>query len=199
MKLARSTRQAFTLIELMLVVAVIAIALTFSYPAMSKLVHRAPLTQAVIDVMEACRNARAQSILHATPMEIRIYPRDGRVEVSEVPVDVGANSAPSGGGNVTPGSAPSGDSPNSDASPSAPVKRYEPKSPFKSSAQISDEVRIEMLDVNFSDFKEAEVARVRFFPNGTCDELTFVLHSDADWRKITLEVVTGLAEVSDVR
>jgi hypothetical protein len=37
---------------------------------------------------------------------------------------------------------------------------------------------------------------VRFFPNGTCDEMTLVLRSDKnEWRTISLEVTTGLASV----
>ena len=42
------------------------------------------------------------------------------------------------------------------------------------------------------------MARVCFFPNGTSDEMTVVLHSRDDWRKITLEFSTGLTFVSDV-
>jgi hypothetical protein len=42
------------------------------------------------------------------------------------------------------------------------------------------------------------VARVHFFPNGTCDELTLVLHSSDEWEKITLEFSTALASVGPV-
>ena len=189
MKAERSSRQAFTLIEVMLVVAIIAIAFTMSFPAFTKMVHRAPMTEAVVDIMDACRNARAQAILHGSPMEVRVYPQDLRLEVAAVPVDVAADSGLAQGGNVTPGSAPGPDA--------APPRRYEPKSPFKSSAQLPDSIRIEMLDVNFTEFKDAEVARIRFYPNGTCDELTFIIRSDGDYRKITLEVVTALADVTD--
>ncbi len=38
-------------------------------------------------------------------------------------------------------------------------------------------------------------ARVRFFPNGTSDEMTLIMHSGDQYRKITLEVTTGLASV----
>ena len=34
-----------------------------------------------------------------------------------------------------------------------------------------------MLDVNFAEYKEADVARVRFYPNGTSYEFTMVIHS----------------------
>ena len=52
-----------------------------------------------------------------------------------------------------------------------------------------------MLDVNFIEYKDAEEAHVRFFPNGTSDELTVILHSGTEYRKITLEPTTGLANV----
>ena len=55
-----------------------------------------------------------------------------------------------------------------------------------------------MLDINLQDIGASEWARVRFFPNGTSDEMTIVLHDRDDWRKITLEFSTGLATVSDV-
>ena len=48
--------------------------------------------------------------------------------------------------------------------------------------------------------KDEEMARVRFFPNGTCDEMTIVLHSpdNGEWHKIALEVTTSLATVGPV-
>jgi Tfp pilus assembly protein FimT len=55
-----------------------------------------------------------------------------------------------------------------------------------------------MLDINLQDYGAAEWARVFFYPNGTSDEMTVVLHSKDEWRKITLEFSTGLTIVSDV-
>jgi len=66
------------------------------------------------------------------------------------------------------------------------------------SATLPDGVDFAMLDINLMDFSQSDVSRVRFFPNGTCDEMTVVLHSVADWRKITLEFSTGLTFISDV-
>jgi hypothetical protein len=40
---------------------------------------------------------------------------------------------------------------------------------------------------------------VRFFANGTSDEMTLVLSSAGEYRKITLEVTTALASVGNVR
>lgn len=64
------------------------------------------------------------------------------------------------------------------------------------SGQLPENVYLEMLDVNFLEFKEADDAQVRFFPNGTCDEMTMVLRSDKnEYRLISLEITTGLASV----
>jgi hypothetical protein len=55
-----------------------------------------------------------------------------------------------------------------------------------------------MLDINKlrHDFLNDESARVRFLPNGTCDELTLILLSDrGERREIMLEITTGLATV----
>jgi hypothetical protein len=68
------------------------------------------------------------------------------------------------------------------------------------SAVIPEDIMIEMLDINLSEYRESEWARVRFYPNGTSDELTLVLRSSRnEWKKVTLEVTTGLASVDDVR
>jgi prepilin-type N-terminal cleavage/methylation domain-containing protein len=68
------------------------------------------------------------------------------------------------------------------------------------SGQFGDAIGIEMLDVNLMEFREADVARVRFFPNGTCDEFTLVLHSDRnEWRKLSVESTTGIVSIGDVR
>jgi prepilin-type N-terminal cleavage/methylation domain-containing protein len=65
------------------------------------------------------------------------------------------------------------------------------------SAQIPDQVGIDMLDVNLIEYRDAEQARVRFYPNGTCDEMTVVLHSTGnEYREISLEVTTGLISIA---
>ena len=54
---------------------------------------------------------------------------------------------------------------------------------------------IEGLGVNGEDWTEDESARVRFYPNGTSDEMSIViLAENQERRNIWLEVVTGLAE-----
>lgn len=66
------------------------------------------------------------------------------------------------------------------------------------SATLPAGVEMAMLDISLQDYGASEWARVYFYPDGTSDEMTLVLHSSDSWRKITLEFSTGLATVSDV-
>ncbi len=58
-------------------------------------------------------------------------------------------------------------------------------------------VDIAMLDINLMDFGASDWCKCRFFPDGTSDEMTVVLHAKDQWRKFTLEFSTGLPTVTD--
>jgi len=164
----------------MLVVAIIGVVLAMSYPAISDMVHRAPLAQGVRDVMEGCRKARALAILQGHPMDLQIYPQDGRLNVAPAPVDADTSVT------VSP-----------DHATAEPVRDAQSRNAGGFSAQISTEVRLELIDVNFAEYKDADVASVRFYPNGTSDEFTMIMSAGGEYRKITLEVVTGLASMEN--
>ena len=66
------------------------------------------------------------------------------------------------------------------------------------SATLPAGVEFAMLDIDMQDFGGSDWARVWFYPDGTSDQMTIVLHSSGAWRKITLEFATGLTSVSDV-
>lgn len=66
------------------------------------------------------------------------------------------------------------------------------------SGDFPDSITIDMVDVNLMDFLHEASARVRFFPNGTCDEFMLIVHSDAhEYRQITLESTTGIYNVKN--
>jgi prepilin-type N-terminal cleavage/methylation domain-containing protein len=185
MKTVRHHRAGFTLIELMMVVAIMIIACAMAFPAISTALHRAPLTQAVMDMTEGCRKARALAILQDHPMELDIF-SDGRLLVASAQLGAADNIE----------AAPPPQSHNSAiASASAEVEPPKPLAGGGFSAQLPDTVAVELIDVNFVDYMGADLARVRFYPNGTCDEFTVVLKKDNERRKISLEVVTGLSQV----
>lgn len=170
---ARSPR-GFTLIELMVVMGIMAIIFTIGIPSILLMWRKEGMRKATADVLEVCSKARAQAILSGTPKDIVFHPRERRLAIG------------GGGGDAPP---PEGDSEGAVRSPSA----------SGSSAEIPEDITIEMLDINLLEYRESDWARVRFFPNGMCDEMTLILRSSKnEWKKITLEVTTGLASVDNV-
>jgi len=158
--------RAFTLIEIMVVVAIFGTVLTMGVPSIYRIFHKESLRTAVNDIVEACNKTRAQAIMRGETTELRFHP-----QAPGLGVGAGAASRAEIG-----------------------------TGPLGSPAGRGDRISLEMLDVNFIEYKDAEEARVRFHPNGTCDELTIVLRSDHnEYRKISLECTTGLATVEDIR
>jgi hypothetical protein len=164
------------------------VVLTMGVPIVYKAWHKAPMSKAISDIVEVCSHARALAIMQGKEVDVVFHPREGRFEVS----------SPAASAQAQPGTPP-GQIPPAPAFPTNSV----PSSGSGLSAQLSEKILIEMMDINKlpHEFRDDEVARVRFFPNGTCDELTLILVSDQNERReITLEITTGLANVeSDPR
>lgn len=180
---ARIRRRGFTLIELLVVVGIIGIVMTISIPSIYRQLHPDSMQKAVTDILEACTHARAMAILNRAPVDMRISPLTRGISV-------GGSSASSSGRRLESHNVAGEEwrMPERGSSSSAGGGSF--------SAKISDRIQIKLIDVNFVDFTDAEMAAVRFFPNGTSDEFTIVLTDDQnEWRMISLEVVTGLADV----
>jgi prepilin-type N-terminal cleavage/methylation domain-containing protein len=172
---------AFTLLEIMMVVAIFGLMLTMGVPAILRTMHQEPLRKAVNDVMDICSHARAQAILHGVPVSVVFHPQSGAVALASVATtsllnDFASSEAPASEAKTS----------TSDASP-------------LNSTQFAADISIDMLDINLLEYKDADEARVRFFPDGTSDEMTLILHSGGQYRKITLEVTTGLASLEVIQ
>jgi prepilin-type N-terminal cleavage/methylation domain-containing protein len=137
---------AFTLIEIMIVVAILGLVAAMGVPSILQSLRKDGMRKAVSDVKEALDTARSRAIFSGQNTEVVFHPLER---------SVGSTVLPEG-------------------------------------------VEIAMLDINLLDYGASEEARVRFFSNGTCDELTLVLHARDEWEKITLEFSTSLASVSPV-
>jgi prepilin-type N-terminal cleavage/methylation domain-containing protein len=159
------SRRAFTLIEIMMVVAILGLVMAMGVPGILAGLREEPMRKAVNDVVEICGHARAMAILSGKTTTVVFHPHDGTIDGGDAPA--GAVSTRNSGQVTT-------------------------------SAQFENGIIIEALDINLIEDKDAEIAGVRFFPNGTSDEMTLILHSGEDWRKITLEVTTALASATTV-
>ena len=169
----RVGRRAFTLIELMVVVAIMGIILTAGIPSLYKLMQKEGMRKVTSEIVEVLSKARAQAILRGVPTDVVFHPREHRLEVAGAAGPVAGTDVAADKPSVTPGAG--------------------------QVAVVPDDFVIEMLDINLSEYKESEWARVHFYPNGTSDEMTLVLRSPkSEWKKISLEVTTGLASVDEV-
>jgi prepilin-type N-terminal cleavage/methylation domain-containing protein len=172
MKLAAPSR-AFTLIEIMIVVALMAIVMVVGMPAFTRALQKEGMRLAISDMMEACSHARAQAILRGATMELVIRSEDSSIKVQPARRQGEDQSA------------------RTAAPPDAPTGPFKPFA-----ARLGDDIAVELLDVNFHDHMPFSEARIRFFPNGTSDEFAIVLFKPPNERVlISLDVVTALVDL----
>lgn len=146
--------RAFTLIEIMVVVAIMGLTFTLGLPSFVRAFKREGMRKAEKDLLDACREARAAAILQDHPVDLVFHPIDRTFEV--------------------PGVFPA--------------------------AQLPENIAIDIMGVNFIQYERAELARVRFFPTGTSDEFTIVLHSsEGEYRKYSLDTVTALTVAETIK
>jgi prepilin-type N-terminal cleavage/methylation domain-containing protein len=144
----------FTLIEIMMVVAIIGLTLTMGLPSFYHSLHKEGMAKAESELVEACQNARRDAIMGNHTAELVINPLEGTF--------------------LVPGA-------------------YDQK-------ELSGDVRIDILGVNFIDLTKAEQARVHFFPNGTSDEFTIIISSAGGAvREIDLDTIAALPVVKTIR
>ena len=181
----RPRQDGFTLIEIMIVISIVAVVFAMGVPSLFRVMGKDPMRQAVSDVLEACQHARSEAIVRDTTTELRFDLLEGGIwelTVAERPKrQAELAGQPDLGAGLPPASA------------AAPF--------FK--AQFSDRIVVDALGVNFKDAiaDKEPPAPVRFYANGTCDEFAIVMHwlDRQQWRKITLDIITGLPDVEVVR
>jgi len=74
--------RAFTLIEVMVVVAIMAIVMTLAIPMIYQQLHPESMRKAVNDIMEACSHARARAILDGVQVDLVIRPADRQFDLA---------------------------------------------------------------------------------------------------------------------
>ncbi len=174
---------AFTLLELMIVIGIMGMIMTIGLPSFLNMLSKDTMRQAVSDVMEVCSEARAQAIIKGVPSELRFNVQDRTFSISSLAVPTQILNPATEFATTPPDMAPA-------ASAKSPLTK-----------RIPEELNIEMLSVNFLEKKDEDEARVRFYPNGTCDEFTIVLQWPEKqlYRKITLDIITSLPDVEVIK
>lgn len=180
----RSRASGFTLFELLIVVALLSIVVAISLPSFLRAVRKSPLRQAMSDLEEACGSARMMAIMEGKPAEVVIRAADGAIQVRLL-----QETAPSEEPVATAPLPNEGDGQQARASTAV--------SPLL--IKLPPSVAFKRLVVNLEDMMDSEEARIRFFPNSTCDAFAATLLSDEnEERTITFEITTarGIVEVA---
>ena len=180
MKVRSTVSAGFTLIELMVVVSIALLVLGWGVPNLLRNIDKQGVNKAVFDLMEGCKQARAYAILTGNPSELVIRADDGQMTVRKA---MGPRLMRESGGEAV-GVSPAG------KTSTDKLKGF--------SEALEDDVAVELLDVNFIDQMQFSEGIVRFYPNGTSDEFTIVLRVDDDWRKVSLDPITAIANMKDL-
>lgn len=175
--------RGFTLVELMVVIALMGVMVGIAIPTMYRQFHPDSMNKAINDLREAFTTARASAILSGTPVDVVIRSEDGSISVQPAGAAAGRSSDENGEASV--------------AEPVPPPGAVRPAAHATFSSRLSDRISPELIEINFEDGMEFEEVRVRFHPNGTCDQFKMLLlRADTGERRlVTLEVVTGLVDV----
>ena len=172
-------RDGFTLIEIMVAIAIVAIILAIGIPAIARQKHQDSMRKAVQDVVEACGEARARAVLDGAVVELSVRPKDRQISVRA--------GAAQGGTHVF------------ETGEHIPEQSGGGKHVF--STTLSDRIFLEeALVFQAAERELVEEVVCKFYPDGTCDQMVIRLASDlGERRTITTDVITGIAEVEVIR
>jgi len=178
-------RAGFTLIEIMVVCAIIGIVMTIAIPSIYRQLHPESMQKAVSDIKEACDLARGHAVLNGSTMRLVINTREKQVSVVQ-------------------GEAVRSEVVSMERLESKSVSGEEWRMPDRPqaptgggvfTAKLADSIMLEGIRLNLMDYTEDEVVEVNFYKNGTCDEFSlFLVHREGERRQIWLEVATALAD-----
>jgi prepilin-type N-terminal cleavage/methylation domain-containing protein len=164
-------RRAFTLVEIMIVVIIIGITVAVGVPAFVRTFEKNPLQQAEADLLAMCGSARLSAITQQRPVDlvVRLLERSFALQ----PVEV-VETPPVEGEEVDP------------------PKPVALAPPFVLAREVQFAVT-----ASSQSFEDEREVRVRFFPDGTCEDLRVKLESGHGRRILVLEVATALVEVQN--
>lgn len=162
-------KRAFTLVEIMVVVAVMGLLIGISIPAFRNITNKAPLEQGISDVESLCRQARAEAIVKQQAMDVLFNDAE---EIVALTTAARVITAP-------------------DPFTGLMIKTTEETHLID---QVALEVDLQIIEPEPDEFTVDEI-RIRFYPNGTSETLELRVVSNDEAYRLTLDPVTGRTAV----
>ena len=166
----------FTLVEMMVVVAIMGLLLGLAMLNFRAISQKEPLEQAVSDVEGLCRRARTEAIVKSRPMDLTINSETGQLLLSTAPHAVNTLDSETG----------------------VLIAMVEEAFAIDQ-ASLPPDVEMEIIiPENIMDSETPGVVVIRFYPNGTAEPLQglIVLPGEGVYTMI-LDPVTGRLNVRD--
>jgi prepilin-type N-terminal cleavage/methylation domain-containing protein len=85
-----SRERAFTLVEIMIVIAIIAVIMATGVPSMTRALSKDDLARAMKDTIEGCKTARDRAILQGVPWAFVVHSESGELRVEPAPQETEA-------------------------------------------------------------------------------------------------------------
>ena len=162
-------KRAFTLVEIMVVVAVMGLLIAISIPAFRKIMNKAPLEQGVSDVESLCRQARAEAIVKQRAMDVVLNETEETVALTTAARVI-----------------------------NAPDPFTDLMIMTTEGTRLIDQAFLEVdlqIIVPASDEFTLDEIRIRFYPNGTAETLALRVADEDEAYLLTLDPVTGRTTV----
>ena len=179
--MSRQTRNSrsnagFTLVEIMVVVAIMGVLLGLALMNFQAVNQKEPLEQAVSDLEGLCRRARSEAIVKSRPMDLSLDSEAGQFRLSTAPHALNAPDPESG----------------------LLVATVEEAIQMDQASLPSDvEFEIVVPEV-VNDLDSTGVVTIRFYPNGTAEPLeAMMLMPGEGVYTLVLDPVTGRLNVRD--
>ena len=164
-------KRAFTLVEIMVVVAIIAILVGISVPTIRAYFNQAPLEKAISDLEGLCRTARAEAIVKQRSMLLTLNDGDNSLTLATAPRVVSEPDEVTG----------------------ELVRTTEEASVLD---QVTLDVELQIIEPQSLEL--GEDLQIRFYPNGTSHPLEVTITSGGEGYRLVLDPVTGHAKVTNL-
>ncbi len=190
----RSTRRGYTLLELLIVVAVMLVVASLTLPALNRPFAKSKLRDAAKQLRVALARARLEAIRTGAPQQFCYQPGGGVYEIS-------ARSTAEGGG-FLPVALEGGveEAPVADGSAYAAAARYELPEGIRFFDPLAPEAAPDESDSIPSEGDESWSAPIVFYPNGRTFNALVRLYGEYDYYvDVTLRGLTGASRIGEIQ